>query len=139
VEINKMEPYIFVGQKLKTTTNEYVTITKIDRDFIYVYYKGYVHKREKSIIGKKLFIDEDDNAKKETTNTAASTTIKKETSNNPSRSCSNCMSMKNGDCLGGKSICEFYRNSPSISQEEMASWPKYGDATYLRLHGKSRY
>ena len=50
-----MEPYIFVGQKLKTTTNEYVTITKIDRDFIYVYYKGYVHKREKVSLVKTVY------------------------------------------------------------------------------------
>ena len=38
--------------------------------------------------------------------------------------------------VSGESICEFYRNSPSISQEEMASWPKHGDATIIRLHGK---
>ncbi|NCB42144.1 MAG: hypothetical protein EOM59_05945 [Clostridia bacterium] len=134
-----MEPYIFIGQKLKTTTNEYVTITKIDRDFIYVYYKGYVHKREKSIIGKKLFVIEDKKVKKETKDTTTTKTKKTKGSNKPGRSCNNCMKMKNGECLGGKSICKFYRNSPSISQEEMASWPKYGDATYLRLHGKSRY
>lgn len=53
------------------------------------------------------------------------------------KNCKNCMEMKRGECIGRKNICEFYRYSPSISEKAKQNWPKYGDATAIRI-GKPR-
>ncbi len=54
------------------------------------------------------------------------------------KSCKTCMLMKRGDCNGANNeMCEDYRHSPSVSEREKENWPKYGEATAIRL-GKPR-
>ena len=54
------------------------------------------------------------------------------------KSCKTCMLMKRGDCIGSTNeICEHYKHSPSVSEREKGNWPKYGEATAIRL-GKPR-
>lgn len=48
-------------------------------------------------------------------------------------SCNDCMELKRENCFGEKEICEFFRYSPSVAKEEKEKWPKYGDATALKL------
>lgn len=124
-----MEVKIYAGQKLLTTTKEYVTIVKIEGNDILVSYKGKIYKRSKSIIGKKLFIVERDTVKPP--NEVPATYFKPA----PKRACYDCMEMRRGDCFGQKRPCEFFRPAPSVSREEVNNWPKYGDATYYRLKG----
>jgi len=55
------------------------------------------------------------------------------------KDCKNCMEMKCGECFGQKNICEFYRYSPSATEETKRNWPKYGDATALKIGEFRRY
>ena len=48
------------------------------------------------------------------------------------KSCKNCMEMKNGNCFGQDEICEDFRFAPTISAKERANWPQYGDVTALK-------
>ena len=36
--------------------------------------------------------------------------------------CLNCMSLKRGECCGGKSVCEFFKYSPSINEGQKKIW-----------------
>ena len=54
------------------------------------------------------------------------------------KSCKNCMSYRNGDCIGSKDTCAYFEYAPVISKEEMDNWPEYGDATFFRAHGHKR-
>ena len=49
--------------------------------------------------------------------------------------CKNCMLLKKGDCFGKDNICEDYRYAPDMDDEKRKNWPKYGDATFFRMHG----
>ena len=55
-----MEVNIRIGQKLKTRTDEYVTITSFDEKSMDVLYKGRTYNRQRSVIGDTLFILDDD-------------------------------------------------------------------------------
>ena len=53
--------------------------------------------------------------------------------------CRKCMLYRRQDCLGEQAICDMFRPFPDINQEDKDHWPKWGDATYIRLHpGKPR-
>ena len=83
--------------------------------------KGKNYKRNKSIIGKKLFIlDNITDTQEEVVK----------------QICNNCLILKKGDCFGKKVICKDYKHVASVSKEEISNWPEYGDATYYRM--KSR-
>lgn len=49
-------------------------------------------------------------------------------------SCKKCMLYKNDTCFGKKAVCEFFKNSPDISADEMAMWPKEMTGPYGTLH-----
>lgn len=49
-------------------------------------------------------------------------------------SCKKCMLYKSGMCFGEKTICGDFKNSPDISEEEMAMWPKQMGGAYGNLH-----
>jgi hypothetical protein len=136
---SQLKDSIFLGQRLKTITNEYVTIEKIEDRYIYVSYKNKTYKREKNIIGKKLFIIQDEI--KNSADEAFETPSKgpsKDINSSSRETCKNCMEMRKGECIGKQSICEFFRYAPNISKEELDNWPKYGDATYFRMkYGKN--
>ena len=117
--INKL----YINHTLKTLTDEYVKILEIDDDSIVVEYKGKEYTRKKSIIGNKLFIIKEDLKVEEY---------------EVKRSCDSCFYLKNESCFGRSNICEDYKHVVSISKEEAARWPKFGDATYYRMISKKR-
>lgn len=53
--------------------------------------------------------------------------------------CRKCKLYRREDCVGERQICELFETAPDISKEEMDQWPKYGDATYWRLHSKEKW
>ena len=48
--------------------------------------------------------------------------------------CKKCMLYKNETCFGEKEICEDFRNSVDISDEEISNWPKEMSGPYGTLH-----
>lgn len=64
--------------------------------------------------------------------------IKKVESDIIETSCKNCMLYISEECCGDQNICELYKYSPNVSRKEINSWPKFGDATYFRLHSRKR-
>lgn len=50
------------------------------------------------------------------------------------RKCSDCLLQRRGDCFGQKQACEDFKYAPSHNKELEDNWPKYGDATWLRMH-----
>lgn len=46
--------------------------------------------------------------------------------------CENCMEYKKGNCCGQSEICDDFRYSPEISQEERNNWPKNGSVSRSR-------
>lgn len=118
---------LYVGQKIRSITNDLVEIVDIQGQKVKLLYKGKIYVLNKyliSKISKELFIVD---------NTIEN---KKNINENSERckSCKNCMEMKNGNCFGSSSICSDYRHSPEISKDEIDRWPKIGDASYYRLH-----
>lgn len=55
-----------------------------------------------------------------------------------SLTCRNCLEYKKSDCFGKPQICEDFRYSPDMDDEKRKNWPKYGDASYFRMHGHRR-
>ena len=51
---------MYVGQKLRTTKGDCAFISKIEKNHIILTYKGKEHRRNKNIIGEKLFIEKED-------------------------------------------------------------------------------
>ncbi len=106
---------VFVGMELFTTTNEMVKVVAFYDDEIDVESRGKIYRRKTSIIGVKLFVKE------------------------VIFVCMNCMLYRREDCFGNSQICDMFQYGGIIEKEEMDGWPKYGDATYLKLYGFSRY
>ncbi len=50
--------------------------------------------------------------------------------------CKKCILYKREDCFVESQICAHFEPSPDISEEEIRSWPKYGDASYYRFYSK---
>ena len=48
------------------------------------------------------------------------------------RKCENCMEYKSERCSGASEICDDYRPSPEISEEEKSRWPKEGSVSRSR-------
>ena len=59
-KVKSMEANIRIGQKLRTLTDEYVTITSFDEKTMNVLYKGRTYNRQRSVIGDTLFILDED-------------------------------------------------------------------------------
>ena len=110
---------LFIGKKFKIISKGTVSnaeILDIEDKFAIVLIDGKRFKMDKEKLIKKFSDYELEN-------------------NSKSKSqCNNCMEYKNGNCFGFKSICSNYRPSPEISRDEMAMWPKLGDASYYRIH-----
>ena len=47
-------------------------------------------------------------------------------------SCCNCFYYKSGNCNGISKVCVDYSKVPEITNDEMARWRKFGDATRIR-------
>ena len=52
--------------------------------------------------------------------------------------CKNCLEYKKSECFGKPQPCDDFRYSPDMDEEKRKNWPKYGDATFFRMHGHKR-
>jgi len=111
-----MTKELFVGQKLRTLNDEFVTVMEIDNDIFIVKYRDVLYRRPISIVGVKLFIDEKE----------------KELIISEEKSCRHCMVFISEECIGAHQICEFYKKAPIISADEKENWPIECDADRFR-------
>ncbi len=133
-----MDRELYVGQRLRTITREFVTIKSIDFYTISIEYRGKIYNRPKDIVEKKLFILPEDKPREEIEET---TRAKKERMEklrkkyqekekvsavgHIEKSCKNCMDMRRGECFGRPQICEFFRYAPTITDKEKERWPDF--------------
>ena len=111
---------VHIGQKLFTTTHETAIIEHTANDVLIIKYKDKYYRRPVSIVGNKLFTSSDCSCDMKNNNT-----------------CNDCMVQRRGDCIGQMHICSFFRFAPTMTQSDRDNWPKYGDATCLRMtYGK---
>ena len=52
--------------------------------------------------------------------------------------CKKCMVYKQNTCIGEKELCEFFKSSPEITQEEIDNWPKEMGGPYGTLHSNQK-
>ena len=100
-------------------TEGYVVVRQQYEDYFVVEYNGKYYKRTYDIIGKKLFLEPQ---------------LRK------IRVCDNCFRRHTGECtsLSGD-VCEDFIVRQKLSQEEIDSWPEYGDATAFKLRDYTRF
>ncbi|MBG0765929.1 MAG: hypothetical protein H0S78_13870 [Tissierellales bacterium] len=113
----------YIGQKFLTKKGDYAIIEGIYGNYIYLKYKGKLHKRHNSVIGRKLFVLEKDKLK------FKASEIKK--------SCSNCKYSVRGECIGD-GLCDDYVHVPTMTDQDRKNYPKEGDASYIRRTGFSK-
>lgn len=94
---------LYIGQVLRTTTEENVVVRKIFNDEISVEYKGKIYQRPKSIIGKKLFFMHYDKV---------SIKDKVKEPLRETYTCNDCRLKIRDDCYGEKKICKDFKFSP---------------------------
>lgn len=138
-----MSVEIRVGQKLKTLKDDYATVEQVGETFIIVSYNGQKLKRDRSIVGTKLFVAEKVIQAPERLQMTDGTTPRNDEAtcldfSLPEKTCENCFLLRAEDCFGGKTICDLYRYAPSLSKAETDRWPKEADASRFRRTGKKR-
>ena len=103
----------------KNWTEGYVVVLQRFEDYFVVGYNDKRYKRTYDVIGKKLFFEPQ---------------LEK------IRNCDNCFHRYSGDCTSMSGVvCEDFIARQKLSQEEIDSWPKYGDATAFKLRDYSRF
>lgn len=151
--------HLEVGQVLITTTDEEVTIIEMTDSTISVYYRGDIHTRPKSIVGKKLFFTDEDRKsleiekqlelkkeleyKKQLDEMGKSgddnekweefpedRNLEMSNDNDKIETCKNCMLFRRGDCFGEKTICSQFKPVLSIDNNRYAHWPKEMRGSY---------
>ena len=123
---------LYIGQKIRSATNDLVEIVSIQGLKVKLVYKCKEYILNKYIlgkyltnkIGKELFVI--DNNTKNNTNMKNEKTVNTDES---CKSCANCMEYKNGNCFGLSEICNDFRYSPKLSNEELSMWPKDGQVS----------
>lgn len=111
---------LYISQKLLTTTNETVTIKHIRDDEIDVEYRGKIYTRNIDIIGKKLFLIEND-----ANNSTHNKKIEKH-----DYSCMECRFQRNGDCFGKTQICKefvYLKANPINTEIQQHTRESYND------------
>ena len=132
---------LYVGLKLRTINNDVAEIIEVNEQNIKLLYQGKkitISKKQLYKCNIKLFVVDKprENTHKVEKNNLHDTI--EDESKKFVESCKNCMEFKNGNCIGYGTICCDYRPSPEISKEEIARWPKEGDATYYRTRKFAR-
>ena len=117
---------IHEGQQLWTKTNETVIVVSVTVSDIIVEYNGKRYRRPTSVIGDKLLLNPPT-----ALDSLSDSVDERET-------CENCRSYRSQACFGGKAICSSYRFAPTVQESEREHWPKFGDASYMRMKGHSR-
>lgn len=148
-----MDTYeLCVGDKLwfinKTTKSvDFLVVAYVGRDVFSFRYNGKLFKCSKSYAKGKLFKNISDIPNPvilpkaypvELEVAPKEQPVKKSVSvslNNQDKCCDLCQLNVNGTCTEIKKVpCDDFRAIPYISDEEKASWPAYGDATYFRIN-----
>jgi len=119
------------GQLLWTKTNELVEVSAVSGSSLTLSYKGKLHTRPKSVLGKKLFL-------KAFSTNLIDTPRMLDNQFDGTRECSSCMNKRSEKCYGSKTICSDFKYTGTISNKERELWPEYGDASHLRMKRRSR-
>lgn len=116
-----------VGHKVKTLKGDFATVEMVGDDYIVISYKGRSYHRDHSVIGTSLFVTDENIQPSDRRIFDTPETI-------PEKNCKNCLLMRREDCNGDreKRVCDDFRPAPNISSEEMARWPKEGEASRYR-------
>lgn len=119
---------LIIGQYLITTTNEKVIIVEIANDTIKVNYRGKIVTRPKSIVGKKLFLTEEDqkiiNDKIIKPNKSVDDrNYLKENDFMIKYTCKDCMAFRRDDCFGEIKICSHFKYAPKTDDNITNNWP----------------
>ena len=125
---------LFVGQRLYCNDGSTAVIIRKTTEFIELEYKGKKYQRPFSVIGEKLFVVPKQRAINSTEEVAPSSVSYLQ---EPPivDDCHSCMKNRSEECFGNRSgiICEDYIPIPNIPKNEREHWPKYGDATALKM------
>ena len=132
-----------------------VILDNYSREFIWVRYKGKIHRRPIEAINQTLFLTDPTNheipTRKDETCILESLSRKvKESSTNPQKTssivsaneeiektCMTCRFQRSGECFPSQ-VCDDYEPVYNTPKDEKDAWPQYGDATMLgrRKHRK---
>ena len=132
---------LVVGQFLwwvdhNTETEGKVIVTRVEKEYFSVKYKGKEIARPYSVLGTKLFYSPQLSEISQATPKPpqAASNIPQEQSKPVTKACSNCFLHYSGECTSIRDeLCEDYRARQVVSKEEMSDWPEYGDATAFRI------
>lgn len=108
---------LFIGKKFKIITKDSISnaeIIDIQDKFAIVLINGKSFKMDKEKLNNKF------------------SEYELEKNSKSKKQCENCMDYKNGNCFGKSQICDDYRHSPEISNEEKNRWPKNGSVSQSR-------
>lgn len=109
----------YIGQKFLTKKGDYTVLERIQGNYLFLKYKGKIHKRHKNIIGKKLYLNKDHFTKSnriivEKNNYEKQEQEKSKNKDNKTKDihyfCKNCIYMKKNICKGTFEGCENYKN-----------------------------
>ena len=128
---------IGIGTRLKTSRGEIVVVKKVTDNDVVVEYKNKLYRRNKSIIGQKLFFEEAKMYSKDKEN--QQTRVKSIDLDDKNYTCKNCMLYRIDDCFGEKEICGKFRKAPKPNKEVTKNWPRCGAATYYRFKNSKRH
>ena len=107
-----------VGDILYCKDGSTVKVLSFDSQTITVEYNGKSYCRPISILNHKLF----------------------EEGNDTKKTCEDCISYRNKTCLVPReTACGDFKPAPPHSISNSEHWPKYGDATAIRLRDRGRF
>lgn len=118
-----MEEYLEIGTVLNCKYRGPVIVTKIDSDSFTVLHRDKEYVQSYADLGKILF----NNPTNKTSDPSQNIMI--------TVRCKDCNLLKTDDCIGKEKICNFFKPAFDLEDSESKHWPKFGDATYFRLHG----
>lgn len=119
---------VSVGQTLwginkETGSEEAVKVIEVGNDYFRVEYKGLKGRYPLSALNNIFFAKPQDKSNQVSEKT-----------------CADCFLRHTGACTSlTQTICEDFRAKQILPQDEIANWPKYGDATAYRLGDRKHF
>lgn len=118
-----MDKYLEIGTVLNCKYRGPVIVIGLDGDSFTVLHKGKEYVQSYADLDKILFYNPSNKVSKPSQNEKIMVR------------CKDCNLIKTDECLGKESICSFFKPAFDLDESESGHWPKFGDATYFRLHG----
>lgn len=118
-----MDKYLKIGMVLNCKYRGPVIVTKLDSESFTVLHKGKEYIQSYADLDKILFFNPSNTVSDHSQNETI--TVR----------CKDCNLIKTDECIGKERICSFFKPAFDLDESESGHWPKFGDATYFRLHG----